>query len=82
MPEKPPSRKDHGDPLLVGSNDNLRLPGRPARLHDGPDSRVGRGVYAVPEREEGVQREWQPVTSRLASAAFLMASSEASTRLT
>ena len=54
----------------------------PPVLHDGPDSRVGRGVYAVPEREEGVQREWQPATSRLASAAFLMASSEASTRLT
>src|SRR5690606_32331876 len=54
VPEVPVPREDHRQAELVGGGEDLRVPDRAARLHDGGHPRRRRGVEAVAEREERV----------------------------
>src|SRR5439155_10694646 len=47
------ARKDHGHLVLVHGLDHLLITDGAARLDDGRDARLGGGVDAVAEREEG-----------------------------
>ncbi len=54
VPEQPPSRKHHGNPMLVSCLNDLFVPNRPAGFHDGLHTSFSRGINTVPEGEEGV----------------------------
>ena len=54
VPEQPPARKHHGDPMLIGSLDDLFVSNRASGLHNGFDPSLGGGIHPIPEGEEGV----------------------------
>src|SRR5439155_1117969 len=53
--EVPHAREHHGHLVLVHSLDHFLIADGAARLDDGRDARLGGGVNAVAEREEGVR---------------------------